>query len=241
MAGEHIRNVHQTSGRGIGEILANDILFRKVEEGIVAEPLLNIPDIIYRARPKVIKVNDNGRTYYSNPSLSDAVAENTVAVKPTVKDQHATDMLDFMMDIAVWECRRAEKAGEQEVSPYAIQEAMRHIVEGYLQGDTTGEAEKVIHAVRSFAIRGRLSLRGDEDIIDDAKEEMGRRVVDKININREENGLDPISYSHNPYRRTHILTATHNEARLGISQLKRKNRITAARLARQGVIDASAI
>ncbi len=234
LAADHIRNVHQTSGRGIGELLANDILFRRVEDGVVMDPLLNIPDIIYRQRKQ------RGPKVGLSDQLIGNVPEPVYKPVPTL-DQQATDMLDFMMSIAVWESRRAERLGEAHPHPYNIKRVMEEIVAGYREADTTGEADRVIRLVRSFAVRGRLSLQGDEDIIDTARNEMGQQAADKINAGREAAGLDPLSYHNTPYRRTHMMTASHNEARLGISRLKRRNRITAARLARQGVIDACAI
>lgn len=54
-ASEYLRKVHEESGVGVGEVLPSDFIFRKTEfdesteENRVSEPVLNIPDIVFRA------------------------------------------------------------------------------------------------------------------------------------------------------------------------------------------------
>ncbi|MBI4143139.1 hypothetical protein HY480_04665 [Candidatus Uhrbacteria bacterium] len=69
-----------------------------------------------------------------------------------VLDQRATDLLDFLASIAVEERRRSP--GDDA----AVQRALRTILDHY--GDRA-----TIAMTRSFAGRGRLTLRGDEDIL----------------------------------------------------------------------------
>lgn len=53
-AGIYLRNMHDKAG-GIGEVLASDIIFKEHENGQVAEPVLNMPDIVYNKEKNIGK------------------------------------------------------------------------------------------------------------------------------------------------------------------------------------------
>lgn len=75
---QYVRSVHDNHG-GIGELLANDIIFQDhAEDGTVSNPVLNLPDIVYNPRKNF------GR-----------------------HEQRATDMLDFMVGMSTEELRRS--------------------------------------------------------------------------------------------------------------------------------------
>lgn len=77
-AAQYVRSVHDNHG-GIGELLANDIIFQDhAEDGTVSNPVLNLPDIVYNPRKNF------GR-----------------------HEQRATDMLDFMVGMSTEELRRS--------------------------------------------------------------------------------------------------------------------------------------
>jgi len=71
------------------------------------------------------------------------------------RDQKATDMLDFMFQIGVEELRRSEDWSQ-------VERALETIIENYDDKD-------VIEWVRSFSKRGRLTLVGDKEVLDEAK------------------------------------------------------------------------
>lgn len=77
-SGRYLRKVHDEYG-GVGEILVSDIIFRANEEGVLSEPKLNIPDIVFN------KDKDIGD-----------------------KEKKATDILDFIINVGAEEFRVAE-------------------------------------------------------------------------------------------------------------------------------------
>lgn len=114
-ASKYIRQIHDQYG-AIGEIVSSDIIFQQREGDKVIKPVLNIPDIVY------------------NPNL-----------RTGLKEQKATDLLDFLNQIGAEEWRRS--AGD----PAMLKKALETIFSNY--GD-----QEIIKAVVSLADRGRLVL-----------------------------------------------------------------------------------
>lgn len=60
VAAEYIRYLHDSRGVGVGEILPSDIIFRKATldektgQYVVSEPVLNVPDIVFRKDGNVL-------------------------------------------------------------------------------------------------------------------------------------------------------------------------------------------
>ncbi len=52
MASEYLRNIHDEHG-AIGEVLPSDIIFKKDENGELAEAVLNIPDIVFNPKKEI--------------------------------------------------------------------------------------------------------------------------------------------------------------------------------------------
>lgn len=77
-ASEYLRYIHSSYG-AIGEPLSGDIIFQRNQDGVVANPVFNLPDIVW------------------NPAKEFGRAE-----------QKATDMLDFMISIGVEELNRSD-------------------------------------------------------------------------------------------------------------------------------------
>ncbi|MDD3285217.1 MAG: hypothetical protein PHG95_01050 [Patescibacteria group bacterium] len=76
-AGSYLRNVHDNYG-AVGEILPNDFIFRKNENGKVKDAVLNLPDIVFN----------------QDKNISD-------------REQKATDILDFIISAGAEEFRRS--------------------------------------------------------------------------------------------------------------------------------------
>jgi len=80
-SGKYIRNIHDDHS-GIGEVLANDIIFKEHEDGRVGEPVLNMPDIIFNKDKNIGE-----------------------------KEKKATDILDFIFSVgARCSARRSVRA-----------------------------------------------------------------------------------------------------------------------------------
>ena len=77
-SGKYLSRIHDEHG-GIGEVLTNDIIFKKHENGEVGEPVLNMPDIIFN---KEKNIGD--------------------------KEKKTTDLLDFIMSAGAEEFRSSE-------------------------------------------------------------------------------------------------------------------------------------
>ncbi|MFH1192554.1 MAG: hypothetical protein V1655_03710 [bacterium] len=92
-AAEYVGKVHQESDRGIGELLASDIIFRKKENGEISDPVLNLPDIVWNKEKNISSV-----------------------------EQKATDMLDFMLSVGIEELRHSQNWDEVEKALKIIKE-----------------------------------------------------------------------------------------------------------------------
>ena len=105
-AARYVKGIHDTFGP-IGEVLVSDIIFQRIENGVVSDPVLNLPDIIYNPD----KYNPQKRVGKS--------------------EQKATDMLDFLFSVGVEELRRSQnfeevtKALNTVVSAYADEQVIR--------------------------------------------------------------------------------------------------------------------
>lgn len=113
-AAKYVRQIHNQFG-AIGELLSNDIIFQKREGDLAIDPILNMPDIVY------------------DPHL-----------KTGIKEQKATDILDFLNHVGAEEWRRS---GDWKT----INQTLETIINNY--GD-----REIIRAVASLAKRGRLVL-----------------------------------------------------------------------------------
>lgn len=82
---EYISKVHSDNGRGIGELLVSDIIFKEKEGGEIKEPVLNLPDIVWNKKKNI-----------------------------SALEQKATDMLDFMLSVGIEELRRSQDWNEVE-------------------------------------------------------------------------------------------------------------------------------
>ena len=77
-AGKYIKNIHDKHG-GVGEILVSDIIFQKVEDGKLSDPVLKLPDIVCNKEKKTGE-----------------------------KDKKTTDMLDFLCSVYGEEKRKSQ-------------------------------------------------------------------------------------------------------------------------------------
>jgi hypothetical protein len=77
-AAKYARGIHDQPG-GIGELLVSDIIFQENQDGKLAKPVLNLPDIVWNKE------------------------KNT-----SEKDKKTTDMLDFLSSVFVEEYRRTQ-------------------------------------------------------------------------------------------------------------------------------------
>ncbi len=74
----YLRKIHDKHG-GIGEVNIGDFIFRKHEKGLVSEPVLNMPDIIFNQEKNISE-----------------------------KEKKATDILDFIISVGAEEFRSSE-------------------------------------------------------------------------------------------------------------------------------------
>ena len=130
-SGKYIKGVHERGA--IGELLVSDIIFQEQEGGQVANPVLNLPDIVY-----------NADKYRSGDKPPEQVG---------LREKKATDILDFLANVAVEEFRRSN-GNEEEV-----RKALRTFIESY-------DNREVIALTESLVRRGRLTLQGDVDFLD---------------------------------------------------------------------------
>lgn len=79
-SGQYIRKIHNERG-AIGELASGDIIFKKYENGLVSEPVLNIPDIVFNKEKEA--------------TISD-------------KNKKASDILDLIINIGAEEYRRSD-------------------------------------------------------------------------------------------------------------------------------------
>lgn len=122
-AAKYLRQVHDMHG-AVGEFLIFDVQFQRKEGNNVYNPVLGVPDIVWN--------------------------KDTTMTETT---KRATDVLDFLVNVAFWE----RKIGTQ---PEAIQKELDTILDSY--GDL-----QVIQAVRAFINPDRkskkMTLPGEEN------------------------------------------------------------------------------
>lgn len=78
--GKYIKKIHDEHG-AIGELVSGDIIFKKQENGLASEPVLNLPDIVF------------------NKDKAATVSE---------KNNKATDILELLVNVGAEEFRRSE-------------------------------------------------------------------------------------------------------------------------------------
>ncbi len=82
MSAKYIKEIHNNHG-AVGEVLPSDIIFRTKEEDDVANPVLNIPDIVFNEEKQTSEV-----------------------------DKKTTDLLDFLVTVILEELRRSKDWNE---------------------------------------------------------------------------------------------------------------------------------
>jgi hypothetical protein len=153
---------------------------------------------IGEVQPSDIIFSEHDEKSVSEPILGIPDVVYTDAL-PGKKARKATDILDFMVSIGSEEYRRVSRENEHksEDEKVSAEESVRHAIE--IIRDNY-EDKEILKVVRSFAKRGRLSMKGDIDIIEKSNKDVRIGRFSKLG------------------RKLRELVSGHTQVRLGITE-----------------------